>query len=119
MAATAPCRLVAQIMVGTLCSVSGCSGDSPMSRAAVTPGASGDVAGAGAARGASGTQAPSPRTPASGGSGSTSTAPRGVVDPGADQCVGDTQGAEPVPVDMYIMLDRSGSMQGKTGTGQS
>lgn len=36
-----------------------------------------------------------------------------------EQCVGQTQHAEAVPVDMYLMLDRSASMLEMTGTGQT
>jgi hypothetical protein len=39
----------------------------------------------------------------------------GAIDPGADDCVGEKQDANPVPVDMYIMLDRSDSMRALTG----
>lgn len=34
---------------------------------------------------------------------------------GAEQCAGETATAQPVPLDMYIMLDRSGSMTEATG----
>lgn len=43
----------------------------------------------------------------------------GTLDPGATECVGENQTAKPVPVDMYIMLDRSDSMRLETGTGAS
>jgi hypothetical protein len=35
---------------------------------------------------------------------------------GTDACAGETHVAEPFPLDMYIMLDASGSMTDKTGT---
>jgi hypothetical protein len=108
-------RLIAKVVFGTLCSLHGCSGDSTMSRSGVTAA----VAGAGASRGAAGAQPVPSGATINTAPGSASAARGGVVDPGVDQCVGDTQGAEPVPVDMYIMLDRSGSMQGETGTGES
>ncbi|HEX4354354.1 MAG TPA: hypothetical protein VHZ95_15600, partial [Polyangiales bacterium] len=38
-------------------------------------------------------------------------------DPISSACVGQTQGAQEVQVDMYIMLDRSGSMLDTTGAG--
>jgi hypothetical protein len=56
------------------------------------------------------------------GSGSTPTTMRdggGAIDPGASECVGEMQTAEAVPVDMFIMLDRSDSMRLLTGTGES
>lgn len=34
---------------------------------------------------------------------------------GGDSCAGETVNAEPIPLDMYIMLDRSGSMTEETG----
>lgn len=36
---------------------------------------------------------------------------------GAESCAGETVTAEPIPLDMYIMLDRSGSMTEATGVG--
>jgi len=41
----------------------------------------------------------------------------GSLDTGDPSCVGDTQGAQPIEVDMYVMLDRSGSMLGPTADG--
>lgn len=41
----------------------------------------------------------------------------GMLDNGDPSCVGETQGAEPIEVDMYVMLDRSGSMLGLTNDG--
>lgn len=38
---------------------------------------------------------------------------------GIDACAGESQVAKLVPLDMYVMFDSSGSMDGKTGTGQS
>ena len=115
MRATRHLGLVAKVVLAALGGLAGCSADSMTPRS----GSSANAAGAGALRGVSGMPAPPPGAPPGGGQGSASTMPRGVVDPGVDECVGDTQGAEPVPVDMYIMLDRSNSMQGETGTGES
>jgi hypothetical protein len=55
------------------------------------------------------------RSGAAGRAGSSS----GTLDPGATECVGESQVAKSVPVDMFIMLDRSGSMTGETGTGST
>jgi hypothetical protein len=38
---------------------------------------------------------------------------------GGNTCAGETQGAQPIEVDMYVMLDRSGSMLGLTNDGTS
>ena len=40
-----------------------------------------------------------------------------VSDPGASECAGQMQNARPIPVDMYMMVDRSDSMRLETGTG--
>jgi hypothetical protein len=42
-----------------------------------------------------------------------------IIAPGASECVGQMQSAQPVPLDMYLMVDRSDSMRLETGTGAS
>lgn len=47
------------------------------------------------------------------------TSDAGTLDPGASECTGQMQSAHPIPLDMYLMVDRSDSMRSETGTGAS
>ncbi|MET0386838.1 MAG: hypothetical protein ABW321_12805 [Polyangiales bacterium] len=97
----------------------GCSADGPGNR----PGGTGPSAGAGGLA----VNPATPIVPTAGGSGKiaiTTQAGAGGSRPAApsddvDACVQTAQEAQQVPVDMYIMLDRSDSMNEATGAGPS
>jgi hypothetical protein len=52
-----------------------------------------------------------------GGGGGSVAITGGTLGDNEPTCAGETQGAEPIELDMYVMLDRSGSMLGPTADG--
>jgi hypothetical protein len=84
----------------------------------------GAAAGAGAATNPSSTSSGNAGQGQPGDFGNSRTMPTARGDAGmpvlqAPNCAGKTQNAQPVEVDMYIMLDRSGSMMEMTGAGNT
>jgi hypothetical protein len=85
-----------------------CAGDGPEAVYQVTGGTGGDRNGAGGNSGEGGAGSHA------GGTSGTAGVPSDAPPP---DCVGEVHEAKELPVAMYIMLDRSGSMLGETGAG--
>jgi hypothetical protein len=101
-------------VLATLGLLASCSGDEPGDER------TGNPVGGNAGRSGSGANDPSNfGNAADGGPALPGARDSGTFDPGASECVSEMQTARPVPVDMYIMLDRSNSMRLATGTGAS
>jgi hypothetical protein len=88
-----------------------CSGDSNRSDGVGGGGAVAAGQNGGGLGGAGGIDNPDPNTRLDASVGN------GGLGGGDPACAGETQGAEPIEVDMYVMLDRSGSMLGLTNDG--
>jgi hypothetical protein len=99
-----------RVLLGLCCAISACSDDAPRGGGSSTAGA----AGQGGGGGAGGIDNPDPNTTIDASFGGT-----GMFGNGDPACAGETQGAQPIEVDMYVMLDRSGSMLGLTNDGTS
>lgn len=98
-------------LVGLVLATAACSSDSERNDGVGGSAATSGASGQGGSGGAGGFLNPDPNA----------TIDAGPMDDGMlggqPACVGETQGAEPIEVDMYVMLDRSGSMLGPTADG--
>lgn len=105
-------RLPTRVILGLCCALGACSNDSDRNDSAggMSAGASGQSGASGGGAGGIDNPDPNQMIDASFGTG-------GSLGPGGPACVGETQGAQPIEVDMYVMLDRSGSMLGLTSDG--
>ena len=107
-------------LIGLLATVTtpaagGCSCDGGEARAGAGP-VEGPAAGAGSASGPDGA-VPEFDSPRAGAAGTRAQVQAGTGNLPPPNCVGETKMAEEAPVDMYIMLDKSGSMLEATGAG--
>jgi hypothetical protein len=97
-----------RVLVGLCCASSACSEDPSREGTISTAGTAGQGGGAG------GIDNPDPTSMIDASFGGT-----GMLGNGDPACAGETQGAQPIEVDMYVMLDRSGSMLALTNDGTS
>lgn len=123
MVAAVRSRFAGFVLVAAL-SVTGCSSEKQTGQRNAGRTGNNPIGGAGSGAGANGTGGATMSGFSNAPDGSVAMTPTmptdaSTLDPGASECTGQMQSAHPIPLDMYLMVDRSDSMRLETGTGAS